>query len=142
MRESLERIQLSSDDLRMLGSAMQKYIDKANATWAVLITRSGQLLAQRGFSTSFDVVTIAALAGGVFNSTMAMAELVGEKAFDEFLQEGRKASLFYLLLNGEFFMVSMFDDRTLPGVIKAAAERFSGDVEKTLGHLLGRMKRD
>lgn len=141
MRESLERIELSSDDLKMLGNALQKYIDKANATWAVLITRSGQLLAQRGFSSSFDVVSIAALAGGVFNSTMAMAELVGEKAFDEFLQEGKKASLFYLLLCGEFFLVSMFDDRTLPGVIKAASERFSGDIERPLERLLGHMKR-
>ncbi len=141
MRESLERISVSSDDLKTLGNALQKYLDSANATWAVLVTRSGQMLAQRGFSSSFDVVSIAALAGGIFNSTMAMAELVGERAFDEFLQEGKKMSLFYLLLCGEFFLVSMFDDRTLPGVVKAASECCAGDIGRGLQRILDKIER-
>ncbi len=141
MKESLERISLSSDDLRLLGNALQQYIDNANATWAILITRSGQMLAQRGFLSSFDLVTISALAGGIFNSTVAMAELLGEQAFDEFLQEGKKVSLFYLLIGGDFFLVSMFDDRTLPGVVKAASERCAHDVEKVLLKVVEKMRR-
>jgi len=125
----------------MLGSALQHYIDNANATWAILVTRSGQMLAQRGFLSSFDLVTIAALTGGIFNSTMALAELLGEKAFDEFLQEGKQVSLFYLLLGGDFFLVSMFDDRTLPGVIKTASERFAVDVERVLLKIIEKMRR-
>lgn len=120
---------------------MQRYLDNANATWAVLVTRSGQLLAQRGFLSSFDTVTIAALTGGIFNSTMALAELVGESSFKQFLQEGKKISLFYLLLGDEFFLVCLFDDRTLPGVIKAASERFAGDVERVLLRIMDQVRK-
>ncbi len=136
MRESFETLAVSSDDLKKLGGALQIYLDNASATWAILVTRSGQMLAQRGFLSTYDLIAIAALTGGIFNSTVALAELLGESSFTEFLQEGKKSSLFYLLLKGDFFLVSLYDDRTLPGVIKTASERFAVDVEKVLWRIL------
>ncbi|MCK4453445.1 hypothetical protein KAU59_03725 [candidate division WOR-3 bacterium] len=125
-------ITITQEKIDKLDSLLGIFCDRANTVWSILITISGQLLMQRGFVYSFDVLAISALASGVFNSTMELARIVGENKFSQFLQEGKKFSVYYIGVNKEYLLVSLFDDRTLPGVVKVASKEFSSEAEKIL----------
>jgi hypothetical protein len=63
---------------------------------------------------------------------MELARIVGEKKFSQFLQEGDEFSIYYIGVNDEYLLVSLFDDRTLAGVVKVASEDFSLEAGKVL----------
>lgn len=111
---------------------MADFCVQAQTVWSLLVSASGHLLVQRGFVHTFDVLGISALACGVFNSTMELARIIGEKKFQEFLQEGKKVSIYYTSVGDDYMLVSMFDDRTIPGVVKVASEEFSRRARKVL----------
>jgi predicted regulator of Ras-like GTPase activity (Roadblock/LC7/MglB family) len=125
-------ISVSKEKIDKLDELLNDFCTQANTVWAILITNTGQLLVQKGFVYSFDVLAISALACGVFNSTMELARIVGEKKFNEFLQEGKNFSIYYIGVDEEYLLVSLFDDRTLPGVVKVASEDFSGGAQRIL----------
>ena len=130
----IRTITVTKEKIDKLNRLLNDFCTQANTVWAILITASGQLLVQRGFIYSFDVLAISALASGVFNSTMELARIVGEKKFSQFLQEGRKFSVYYIGVNNEYLLVSLFDDRTLAGVVKVASKEFSTQAGKVLGN--------
>jgi hypothetical protein len=87
---------------------------------------------QRGFVDSFDVLTINAIACSIFNSTMELAHIVGDKKFSSFLQEGVNASMYYTCINDDYLLVTLFDDRTLPGLVKVASADFCTEAVRIL----------
>jgi len=127
-------IAVSKEKVEKLNNLLGDFCTQANTVWAIFVTVTGQLVVQRGFVYSFDVLAISALACGVYNSTMELAKIVGEKKFSQFLQEGQEFSVYYIGVNDEYLLVSLFDDRTLPGVVKVASEAFSSEAGKILGN--------
>lgn len=125
-------ITISKEKVNKLDGLLGDFCNQTNTVWAIFVTAAGQLLVQRGFVYSFDVLTISALACGVFNSTMELARIVGEKKFSQFLQEGDRFSIYYIGVNDDYLLVSLFDDRTLAGVVKVASEDFSHEAGKVL----------
>jgi len=125
-------ISVSKEKITKLDGLMDMFCTQSNTIWAILSTNTGQLLVQRGFVHSFDVLAISALASGVFNSTMELARIVGERQFNEFLQEGRSYSIYYIGVDENYLLVSLFDDRTLPGVVKIACESFADEAKVIL----------
>lgn len=123
---------VTQDKIDRLNGLLGDFCNRANTVWSLLITIYGQLLVQKGFIYSFDILTISALVCGVFNSTMELARIVGENKFDQFLQEGKKFCVYYIGVNKEYLLVSLFDDRTLPGVVKVAGKEFSREAVKIL----------
>ena len=127
-------ISISKEKVHELERLLADFCSQANTVWAILTTATGQLLAQRGFVYSFDVLAISALACGVFNSTMELARIVGENRFSQFLQEGEKYSVYYTEVDPDYILVSLFDDRTLAGVVKVASEVCSNHAAKIIGN--------
>ncbi len=132
MKGNFATITLTDAQIERLEILLNDFYKQTNVIWSILITSSGHLLVQRGFTKSFDVLTIAALTCNIFNSTMELAHIVGEKNFSELFQEGKKASLYYVLLDGDYLLVSLFDERTVPGVVKVASEEFSKNIKNIL----------
>lgn len=132
MNGSTVAITLTREKIEKLENLLNDFFSQTNVVWAMLITNSGHLLVQKGFTYSFDTITIAALTCNIFNSTMELAKIIGDKNFYELLQEGKKTSVYYVSLNGNYLLVSLFDDRTIPGVVKVASEEFSKNATNIL----------
>ncbi len=130
--EKLPTIIISVEKVKKLDSLLSTFCEEANIVWAILATSTGQILVQKGFVRSFDVLAISALACGVFSSTQELARIVGERHFSQFLQEGKKFSVYYIGIHEDYLLVSLFDDRTLPGVVKVASKDFSAGAEEVL----------
>jgi predicted regulator of Ras-like GTPase activity (Roadblock/LC7/MglB family) len=129
VNDRFETIKLTNEKITELERLLHDFCVQARTVWALLVSSSGHLLAQRGFVYSFDVLTIAALTSSIFNSTMELARIVGEEKFREFLQEGKKASIYYITVDTNYMLVSLFDDRTIAGVVKVASEEFSSAIQ-------------
>lgn len=132
MKERSTTISVSKEKVDELEGLLSNFCAQSHTVWALLLSSTGHLVIQKGFLYSFDVLTISALACGIFNSTMELARIVGEKKFCEFLQEGKTISLYYINVSDDYILVSMFDDRTIPGVVKVASEDFSRNAIKVL----------
>lgn len=132
MKERSATISVSKEKADELEGLLASFCAQSHTVWALLLSSTGHLIIQKGFLYSFDVITISALACGIFNSTMELARIIGEKKFNEFLQEGKTISLYYINVSDDYILVSMFDDRTIPGVVKVASEDFSRSALKVL----------
>ncbi|MEO0123610.1 MAG: hypothetical protein ABIL69_06370 [candidate division WOR-3 bacterium] len=132
MKGNFATITLTDAQIEKLEKLLGSFYNQTNVIWSMLITSSGHLLVQRGFTRPFDVLAIAALTCNIFNSTMELAHIIGEKKFFELLQEGNRVSLYYVALDGEYLLVSLFDDRTIPGVVKVASEEFTKNLRNIL----------
>jgi predicted regulator of Ras-like GTPase activity (Roadblock/LC7/MglB family) len=132
--DKAKAITVTKERIDRLDRLLGEFCTQTNTVWAIFTTISGQLLVQRGFVRSFDVLGISALACGVFNSTMELARIVGEQKFSQFLQEGSRYSVYYISVDEDYLLVSLFDDRTLAGIVKVASEVFSSEAVKVLGN--------
>jgi predicted regulator of Ras-like GTPase activity (Roadblock/LC7/MglB family) len=130
--DGTKTISVSKEKVDRLEHLLGEFSAQTHTVWSILVTVTGQVLIQRGFVYSFDVLAISALACGVFNSTMELASIVGEHTFHQFLQEGNKFSIYYTGISRQFLLVTLFDDRTLPGVVKVAGQEFSAQADKIL----------
>jgi hypothetical protein len=71
---------------------LQAFLDESAARLTLLMTSSGQVVAQHGFARSLDVMTAAALGAGIVASTEEMARLMGGTRFEALVHHGARQS--------------------------------------------------
>jgi predicted regulator of Ras-like GTPase activity (Roadblock/LC7/MglB family) len=107
---------------------MAAYVKASRANCVVLLSKSGHLVSQSGYVSNFNLQSIAALIGGIFTSTQALARLVQEDKFKVMFQEGQKWNVYFCLLSEQFILATIFDKSTVIGMIRHAA----AEAEKAL----------
>ncbi|HWO05565.1 MAG TPA: roadblock/LC7 domain-containing protein, partial [Methylomirabilota bacterium] len=98
------------------------FLGESGAMEALLIDRSGQLLARGGASRSLDTVSLSALAAGAFSSTAAMARLLGETEFTMLFHQGVKESIHVAAVDEHAILLAIFDSRTTVGMVRLFAK--------------------
>ena len=113
---------------------LEEFVRETGVRLAVLISRSGQVLAQHGFDKLFDLVGVASLAAGINASSRALASQLGEDEFEHLHHAGRARQLFLGHFNsaaGQLMLVTVFDDRSSIGLVRL----FFGDFVNRIGEL-------
>ncbi len=106
---------------------LEGFVTDSGVRLAVLINRSGQVLAQYGFDRVFDLIGIASLAAGINASSRALASQLGENEFEALHHSGRARQLFLGHFNspaGQLMLVAVFDDRSSIGLVRLFFEDF------------------
>lgn len=117
------------------------FLAESGASEALLIDRGGQLLASGGASSSFDTVSIGALAAGAFSSTSAIAELLGETEFSVLFHQGTRESIHVSTVDEHSILLAIFDDRTTVGMVRLFAKEASRAIQAVLADGRGRPRR-
>jgi predicted regulator of Ras-like GTPase activity (Roadblock/LC7/MglB family) len=104
------------------------YVKASRANCVVLLSKSGHLISQSGYVSNFNLQSVAALVGGIFTSTQALARLVREDKFKVMFQEGQKWNVYFCLVSDQFILATIFDKSTVIGMIRHAA----AEAEKAL----------
>ena len=125
---------LSDDINRAVEESMGRYLKDSRANCVLLLSKSGHLISQAGFTANFNVQSIAALIGGIFTSTQALAKLVGEDKFKVMFQEGRSWNVYFCVVAEQFILAAVFDKSTVVGMIRHTA----GEAERELSPVLAR----
>ena len=127
-------------DASRIREILTRFLGESGAGAALLIDRSGQLLAMDGVSQALDAVSISALAAAAFSSTAAMAHLLGEPEFSVLFHEGTKRSIHVSTVDDEAILLAIFDERTTVGMVRLFASEASRAVGGVLGEARARPK--
>ena len=122
---------------RILGA----FLAEASASEALLLDRGGQLLASGGKSTSFDTVSIGALAAGAFSSTNAIASLLGETEFSVLFHQGARESIHVSTVDDQTILLAIFGERTTVGMVRLFAKEASRAIQSVLAEGRARPQR-
>ncbi|MGD2215832.1 MAG: roadblock/LC7 domain-containing protein [Gemmatimonadales bacterium] len=126
-RLEIKQIQAAFDE------PLREFVRESAVRLAVLINRSGQVLAQHGFDKVFDLVGVASLAAGINASSRALANQLGEEQFEHLHHAGRARQLFlghFDSAAGQLMLVAVFDDRSSIGLVRLFFEQFVGGIRR------------
>ena len=106
---------------------LEEFVRDAGVRLAVLINRSGQVLAQHGFDRIVDLVGVASLAAGINASSRALANQLGEEGFEHMHHSGVRRQLFlghFDSAAGQLMLVTVFDHGSSIGLVRLFFEEF------------------
>lgn len=106
---------------------IEDFVRESGVTLAVLINRSGQVLAQFGFDRVFDLVGVASLAAGINASSRALANQLGQEQFEHLHHAGLMRQLFlghFESAAGQLMLVAVFDQSSSIGLVRLFFEEF------------------
>ncbi len=119
----------TEDDFGAITATLQRFLYDAKARCALLVDRSGQLVATVGEPPNFDATAFATLTAADFSANDQLARLIGEKDFSVLFHQGERESMYLADVARRVILVVLFDNRTTLGLVrlrmKAAVEELT-----------------
>ena len=100
---------------------LQSFLTESSARLTLLMTTSGQVVAQHGFGRSLDVMTAAALGAGIVASTEELARLMGASRFGALVHHGVGQSCLlsaFATPRGRWIGLVVFGPETSVGIVQ------------------------
>jgi len=108
----------TEDDFGAIQKSLQKFLNDSNARCALLVDRSGQLVATVGEQPTFDPTAFATLTAADFSANDQLAKLIGENDFQSLFHQGEKESMYLADVARRVILVVLFDNRTTLGLVR------------------------
>lgn len=108
----------SEDDFGAITKALDRFLTDCNARCALLVDRTGQLVATVGQRPSFDPTAFATLTAADFSANDQLAKLIGENDFNSLFHQGEKESMYLADIARRVILVVLFDNRTTLGLVR------------------------
>jgi predicted regulator of Ras-like GTPase activity (Roadblock/LC7/MglB family) len=106
------------EDAHRIGALLNGLLREANARTALLVDRTGQMLATVGEEPHFDPIAFASLTAADFSANDQLARMLGENEFGALFHQGEKDSLYLADIARRVILVVIFDNRTTLGLVK------------------------
>jgi predicted regulator of Ras-like GTPase activity (Roadblock/LC7/MglB family) len=100
---------------------LETFLAESGARLTLLMTSSGQVVAQHGFSRSLDVMTAAALGAGIVASTEELARLMGAARVEALVHNGQRQSCMlaaFATPRGRWIGLVVFGPETSVGIVR------------------------
>ncbi len=124
--------QLFEEDIQRIEDVLREYLERCDATTAIVIDKGGFLIANQGDARRFDLTTIAALASGAYMANQTIANLVHEENFDSVYQQGDKFSMFVANIDECCLLMVIFSSKVGVGVVKYHAAEARAEIAAQL----------
>lgn len=126
---------MRSSDLPALVAALQGPVDEfvrdARVRISLVISGSGQVLGQHGFTSSYEVMNVASLAAAAHASARALADLTRHGDWSHLHHAGQRQQLFLAPLETpveRLILVAIFDTESSLGLVQFFFERLAAKV--------------
>jgi predicted regulator of Ras-like GTPase activity (Roadblock/LC7/MglB family) len=113
----------TEDDFGSITGSLQRFLYGTNAKCALLVDRTGQLVATVGEPPQFDPTAFATLTAADFSANDQLARLVGETDFSTLFHQGERESMFLADVARRVILVVLFDNRTTLGLVRLRMKR-------------------
>src|SRR5512140_1701337 len=117
----------TEDDFGAITETLQRVLYESNARCALLVDRTGQLVATVGEQLNFDPTTFATLTAADFSANDQLARLIGETEFNSLFHQGEQESMYLVDIARRVILVVLFDNRTTLGLVRL---KVKGTVEE------------
>lgn len=102
-----------------LRSVLEDFLDKSEASFALVIDRGGAILSECGtVPPTTDPTIVSALAAGSFAATKELALRVGETEFSMLHQQGRHAHVLMCAIDEDAVLLTVFTEKTTVGLVR------------------------
>lgn len=108
----------TEDDFGAITKALERFLADSNARCALLVDRTGQLVATVGQRPDFDPTAFATLTAADFSANDQLAKLIGENDFNSLFHQGEKESMYLADVARRVILVVLFDSRTTLGLVR------------------------
>lgn len=130
----------TEDDFNAITRALQKFLGETNARCALLVDRSGQLVATVGEQPNFDPTAFATLTAADFSANDQLAQLIGETDFNSLFHQGEKESMYLADIARRVILVALFDNRTTLGLVRLKIKDTVSELTKLFREVFERGK--
>ncbi|MBM3497828.1 MAG: roadblock/LC7 domain-containing protein [Armatimonadetes bacterium] len=124
----IQPVIIYEEDARDLAQRLDAFLKASRSSLVILIDRSGQIIAERGYSRKRDAEELAALAAAAFAATEQVAKLIGEDSFSVLFHQGEERNIHLSVVGDTALMLTAFDDRTTLGLVRL----YAGEAAQTL----------
>ncbi len=111
----------TEDDYGEITRSMARFLAESGGRCALLVDRSGQLVATVGEEPRFDATAFATLTAADFSANDQLARLVGETEFSSLVHRGEQESMYLADIARRVILVVLFDGRTTEGLVRLKA---------------------
>ena len=108
----------TQDDFDGITRTLQRFLYDSNARCALLVDRTGQLVATVGEQPNFDPTAFATLTAADFSANDQLARLIGESDFSTLFHQGERESMYLADVARRVILVVLFDNRTTLGLVR------------------------
>lgn len=131
---------ITKEDLKKINYFLDKVVSSSLAHSALLIDRSGQLIAQYGNTLDIDILSLSALTAANFGATAEIAKILGEEEFTLLFHKGKSENVYFTAIGEHVIMVTLFDDKTSLGLIRLRINQIADELSNTLGSIFNEKK--
>ena len=128
----------TEDDFGAIQKSLQKFLDDSNARCALLVDRSGQLVATVGEQPKFDPTAFATLTAADFSANDQLARLIGETEFNSLFHQGEQESMYLADIARRVILVILFDNRTTLGLVRLKVKQTVEELTKLFDQMFQR----
>ena len=129
---------LGEDDHHRIQGLLGGFLRESNARTALLVDRTGQMVATAGESPAFDATSFASLAAADFSANDQLAKLIGENDFNSLFHQGEKESMYLADVARRVILVVLFDNRTTLGLVKLRVKGTVGELSQLFIEMFSR----
>src|SRR5206468_8480541 len=108
----------SENDFKQIQHHLQAFLRDSNARCALLVDRTGQMVATVGEAPQFDPTAFASLTAADFSANDQLARMLGEPEFGALFHQGERESMYLADVAHRVILVVLFDNRTTLGLVK------------------------
>ena len=131
----------AEDDAARIRAILERLLDEAGARTALIVDRTGQMLATAGETPSFDPVAFASLTAADFSANDQLARMLGESEFGALFHQGERESLYLADVARRVILVVLFDTRTTLGLVKLRVRPVVERLGDLFAEIFGRRER-
>jgi predicted regulator of Ras-like GTPase activity (Roadblock/LC7/MglB family) len=128
----------TEDDFGAITQSLQAFLKDSNARCALLVDRTGQLVATVGEQPKFDPTTFATLTAADFSANDQLAKLIGENDFNSLFHQGEKESMYLADVARRVILVVLFDNRTTLGLVRLKMKETVSELAKLFDEVFKR----
>ncbi|HEX4632527.1 MAG TPA: roadblock/LC7 domain-containing protein, partial [Gemmatimonadales bacterium] len=129
----------SENDFKQIQTHLQAFLRESNARCALLVDRTGQLVATVGEQPQFDPTAFASLTAADFSANDQLAKMIGEAEFASLVHQGEKESMFLADVARRVILVVIFDQRATLGLVKLKARGAVDNLNKVFEAMFNRV---
>jgi predicted regulator of Ras-like GTPase activity (Roadblock/LC7/MglB family) len=129
---------LGESDYQRISDHLTTLLRESDARCAMVVDRTGQLLANAGEALSFDPTVFASLTAADFSANDQLAKMIGEPEFASLFHQGEKESMYLADVGRRLILVVLFDQRTTVGLVRLRVKQTVQDLSALINEMFGR----
>lgn len=129
---------IAEDDHRRITEHLAALLKESQARCALVVDRTGQLLAHAGEALKFDPAAFASLTAADFSANDQLAKMIGEPEFASLFHQGEKESMYLADVARRVILVVLFDQATTVGLVRLKVKQTVTDLTRVFEDMFGR----